>query len=101
MDSTTRDLLMAILNPVQQLAATLVIILIMMNIFAGVIFVFFRNDFNNGFTVNSLWDMLKTAISYGFRGEYGELQKLILLNSNSWSLYLRIKINIKIHSHKF
>lgn len=63
---------MAILNPVQQLAATLVVIFITINIFAGVIFSFYRQDFDAGFTISDLWQTLKTAISYGFRGEYGK-----------------------------
>ena len=71
LDSTTLDLLKAILNPVQQLAATLLIIVIIVNIFAAIIFVYFLEDFDGGFTVNTLWDTLKASIFYGFRGEYG------------------------------
>ena len=71
LDSITLDLLKAILNPVQQLAATLMIIIIIVNIFAGIIFVYFLEDFDGGFAVTNLWDTLKTSIFYGFRGEYG------------------------------
>eukprot|EP01036_Dinobryon_divergens_P025774 gene25774-34355_t len=71
LDSITLDLLKAILNPVQQLAATLLIIVIIVNIFAAIIFDYFLEDFDGGFAVNNLWDTLKASIFYGFRGEYG------------------------------
>lgn len=71
LDDTTGDLLTAILNPVKQLAATLVIIVIIINIFSGAIFLYFREDFDGGFFVTDLWQTLKTSVVYGFRGEYG------------------------------
>jgi hypothetical protein len=70
LDSTTQDLLWAVVYPARQLVATLVIILIMQNIFAGVMFMFFRQDVVT-VPVMNMWDALKLCISYGFRGEYG------------------------------
>ena len=69
-DSTTQDLLLAVRYPARQLIATLVIILIMQNIFAGIMFVLYRHDVIT-VPIRDMWDALKLCISYGFRGEYG------------------------------
>jgi hypothetical protein len=70
LDATTRDLLLAVQYPARQLVATLVIILIFLNIFSGLIFAFYRLDVV-GFNIFDMWETLKLCISYGFRGEYG------------------------------
>lgn len=70
LDSTTQDLLLAVQYPARQLVATLVIILIMQNIFAGLMFVLYRHDVVT-VPIRDMWDALKLCISYGFRGEYG------------------------------
>lgn len=70
LDDTTRDLLKAIHYPARQLLATLGIILITLNVFAGIMFYFHRQDVVT-VTVRNMWDALKLCISYGFRGEYG------------------------------
>mmetsp|Transcript_31677 Transcript_31677/g.43452 ORF Transcript_31677/g.43452 Transcript_31677/m.43452 type:complete len:3399 (+) Transcript_31677:56-10252(+) len=70
LDATTRDLLKAIHYPARQLFATLVIILIMLNIFSGVVFYFYRHD-TIVFNIFDMWESIKMCISYGFRGEYG------------------------------
>ncbi len=70
LDSTTQDLLLAVRYPARQLVATLVIILIMQNIFAGIMFVLYRHDVIT-VPIRDMWDALKLCISYGFRGEYG------------------------------
>lgn len=70
LDPTTQDLLLAVQYPARQLVATLVIILICQNIFAGIMFVMYRHDVIT-VPVKDMWDALKLCISYGFRGEYG------------------------------
>eukprot|EP01038_Epipyxis_sp_PR26KG_P012176 gene12176-16306_t len=70
LDPTTADLMLAILNPAKQLAATLVILVIMMNLFTGVIFALYRTDVI-GFDIYDMWEAFKLSLSYGFRGEYG------------------------------
>ncbi len=69
-DSTSQDLLKAIKHPAKQLIATLVIILITQNIFAGIMFIYFRHEVKT-VQIRDMWDALKLCISYGFRGEYG------------------------------
>ncbi|RYH20795.1 hypothetical protein EON65_22460 [archaeon] len=70
LDRTSQDLLLAIQYPARQLITTLIIIVIVLNIFAGVDFVLFRHDFVT-LKVQDMWDAFKICISYGFRGEYG------------------------------
>eukprot|EP01039_Chlorochromonas_danica_P008105 gene8101-8940_t len=70
LDPTTQDVLLAIRYPVKQLIATLIIIVIVLNIFSSVVFVLYR-DHVTTFRIVDLWDALKLCISYGFRGEYG------------------------------
>jgi hypothetical protein len=70
LDNTSQDLLNAIFVPARQLLATLVMILITLNIFAFVVFVLYRHDVVT-VPVHNIWEALKLSISYGFRGEYG------------------------------
>lgn len=70
LDTTTQDLLKAVQYPAKQLLATLGIILIMLNMFAGIMFFFYRQDVVT-VPVSHMWDALKLCLSYGFRGEYG------------------------------
>lgn len=70
LDNTSQDLLNAIFVPARQLLATLVMILITLNIFAFVVFVMYRHDVVT-VPVHNIWEALKLSISYGFRGEYG------------------------------
>jgi len=70
LDSTTRDVLRAVQYPARQLMATLIIILICINIFAGILFTEYRMDIIT-FDVTTLWDCFKMCFSYGLRGEYG------------------------------
>ncbi len=81
LDSTTKDVLYAIQAPFRQLVATLIIILIIINIFSGVIFVAFRPDIKY-LEVNNMWDTFKMAISYGIRGEYGVSHEMNLTLGN-------------------
>ena len=69
-DSTTRDVLFAVTDPVRQLLSTLALICIVAYIFAAIIFQAYWTDIIS-FTDNSLWDTLKVAVFYGVRGEYG------------------------------
>lgn len=69
-DSTIRDVLLAVQYPARQLFATLIIILIIVNIFAGVVFSVYRHDVI-GFNLYDMWEAFKLTISYGIRGEYG------------------------------
>jgi len=70
LDSTTRDVLVAVWAPARQLVATLIIILIVINIFSGLIFYIYRHDII-GFNVFDMWETFKVVLSYGIRGEYG------------------------------
>lgn len=70
LDSTTRDVLLAVRYPAKQLFATLIIICIFVNIFAAVYFYFFRQDIIF-FNVYDMWEAFKLTLSYGIRGEYG------------------------------
>jgi hypothetical protein len=70
LDNTSQDLLKAISHPVRQLVATLMMILITLNVFSFVVFVLYRHDVNT-VPIHNLWESLKLCISYGFRGEYG------------------------------
>lgn len=81
LDSTTQDVLYAIQAPFRQLVATLIIILIIINIFSGVIFVAFRPDIVY-LEVHNMWDTFKMAISYGIRGEYGVSHEMNLTLGN-------------------
>jgi len=69
-DSTIRDVLLAVQYPARQLGSTLVIILIIVNIFSGVVFSLYRHDVI-GFNLYDMWQAFKLTISYGIRGEYG------------------------------
>lgn len=72
MDSTSRDVLNAVIYPARQLATAIFIILIMVNIFAGVIFSQYRNDFDlDGLDGSTLWDTIKLSITYGVRANEG------------------------------
>eukprot|EP01031_Cornospumella_fuschlensis_P047446 gene47446-58123_t len=70
LDRTSQDLLLAIQYPARQLITTLILIVIVLNIFAGVDFVLYRHDFVT-LRIQDMWDAFKASISYGFRGEYG------------------------------
>ncbi len=70
LDPTSRDLLQAIWNPARQLMATLVIICIVLNVFAGAVFYWYRDDVIN-LDIFSMWESFKLGVSYGIRGEYG------------------------------
>ena len=68
LDSTSRDVLNAVIYPARQLATALFIILIMVNAFAGVIFSYYRYDFELGdLEASSLWESIKLSITYGVR----------------------------------
>ena len=69
-DSATKEIMLAVVNPRRQLLTTMAIILIAIHIFASVVFVFFRDEFLN-LVCNSMWKSLKLMISYGFRSEEG------------------------------
>ncbi len=81
LDSTTKDVLYAVQAPFRQLVATLIIILIIINIFSGIIFVAFRQDIKY-LQVRDMWDTFKMAISYGIRGEYGVSHEMNLTLGN-------------------
>jgi hypothetical protein len=69
-DSATKEIMLAVVNPMRQLLTTMAIILIVIHVFASVIFVFFRNEFLH-LTCNSMWKSFKLMVSYGFRSEEG------------------------------
>ena len=69
-DSTIRDVLLAVQYPARQLLSTLIIILIIVNIFTGIVFSLYRHDVI-GFNLYDMWEAFKLTISYGIRGEYG------------------------------
>jgi hypothetical protein len=71
LDSTSKDVLYAVIYPFRQLTTSLVIIFIMINVFSGVLFTFFRDELMNNeneyFNVYSMWEMIKIVTSYGLR----------------------------------
>lgn len=69
LDSSTRQVLKAVQYPFRQLVATMIIIIIALNIFAGAYFVLFHHD--SDFELDTMFDALKLGLSYGVRGEYG------------------------------
>ena len=69
LDATTRQVLKAVQYPIRQLVATFIIIVIVLNIFAGAYFMLFIDECE--FELDSLFDAWKLALSYGLRGEYG------------------------------
>jgi RyR and IP3R Homology associated len=54
LDSTSRDVLLAVQYPARQLFATLIIILIILNIFSGVVFVLYRQQVTD-FDIYDMW----------------------------------------------
>ena len=69
LDSTSQDLLLAIVYQARQLMATVVIIAIMLNIFAGIVFSYRKDVYY--FHITNLWEIFRLCVSYGFRGEHG------------------------------
>lgn len=71
LDSTSKDVLFAVIYPFRQLVTSLAIILIMVNVFSGILFSYFRHEFSNSdednFSATSMWEMFKIVISYGLR----------------------------------
>lgn len=68
MNSTSRDVLNAVVYPARQLSAAIVIILIVVNIFAIVIFSDYDNSYDlDGISNRSLWDSFRLVITYGVR----------------------------------
>ncbi len=70
LDNTSQDLLQAVLHPIRQLAATLFMIFITLNVFSFSVFTLFRHNVTT-LPIHNMWEALKLSISYGFRGEYG------------------------------
>jgi len=70
LDATTRQVLKAVQYPIRQLIATLIIILIVLNVFAGAYFMIYNNECET-FDLATMFESWKLAISYGLRGEYG------------------------------
>ena len=72
LDATTRQVLKAVQYPFRQLMATLIIIVISLNIFAGAYFVLFAEELEHGLgSLTTMFEAFKLSLSYGFRGEYG------------------------------
>jgi len=72
MDSTSRDIMYAVVYPARQLATAIFIILIMVNVFAGIVFTFYRDEFDlDNMEGDTLWKTYKLAITYGVRANEG------------------------------
>jgi hypothetical protein len=72
LDATTRQVLKAVQYPFRQLMATLIIIVISLNIFAGAYLVLYAEEFEHGLgPLTTMFNAFKISLSYGFRGEYG------------------------------
>ena len=71
-DSTSRDVMNAVIYPARQLATALIIIMIMVNIFSGAVFFFFRHDFDlDNVYGETLFDTFKLLITFGVRANEG------------------------------
>jgi hypothetical protein len=72
MDSTSRDIMNAVIYPARQLATTLIIIMIMVNCFSGAVFHLFRHDFDlDSVDGETLWDTFKLLVTFGVRANEG------------------------------
>ena len=72
MDSTSRDIMNAVIYPARQLATALIIIMIMVLIFSGAVFYFFRHDFDlEDVHGASLFDTIKLLVTFGVRANEG------------------------------
>jgi inositol 1,4,5-triphosphate receptor type 3 len=72
MDSTSRDIMNAVIYPARQLATALIIIMIMVNMFSGAVFYYFRHDFDfDDVDGKSLFDTFKLLITFGVRANEG------------------------------
>jgi hypothetical protein len=69
LDSTSRDIMYAVVYPARQLMTAMIIILIIVNVFAGFIFTFYGTDFDLSDRLQdlTLWDTMKLVITYGVR----------------------------------
>jgi hypothetical protein len=69
LDSTSRDVMYAVVYPARQLLTAIIIILIIVNVFAGFIFTFYGTDFDLSDRLKNLtlWDTMKLVITYGVR----------------------------------
>jgi hypothetical protein len=68
MNSTSRDVLNAVVYPARQLSAAIVIILIIVNIFSMAIFHSYEHSYDlEGIDNRSLWDSFRLVITYGVR----------------------------------
>jgi len=69
-DSTTRDVLNAVIYPIKQLTMTVILTLFVINIFQTLIFFFFHSDVSPDLLLDSCSDMfgcLKITLDYGMR----------------------------------
>jgi hypothetical protein len=67
MNSTCYDIVKAVLFPAKQLMATVFIIVVVLNVFGGVLFTFYRNDVSLEVEIHTLFDAIKYATTYGVR----------------------------------
>jgi hypothetical protein len=68
MNSTSRDVLKAVVYPAKQLSAAIVILLIIVNIFSMVLFHSYQHAYDlQGIDNDSLWDSFRLVITYGVR----------------------------------
>ena len=72
LDSTSRDVLYAVVIPARQLFSTFIIMVIVLYITAVVIFIFFRDEFLSFEDENdSMWTSVVLAFNYGIRATEG------------------------------
>jgi hypothetical protein len=69
-NSTSRDVLMALINPIRQLAATFVLMLFTIYVFSFLFFLHYRGDFSFG-ECDSLGSCFATSMTYGLRSGGG------------------------------
>ena len=67
MNSTCRDIVKAVFFPAKQLLATVFIIGVVLNVFGGVLYTFYRDDVSLDIEIKTLFDAIKYATTYGVR----------------------------------
>ncbi|GMI25463.1 hypothetical protein TrRE_jg11506 [Triparma retinervis] len=72
-DSTTRDVLNAVIYPIKQLSMTVVLMTFAINIFQTMIFFFFHDEFSNGDLMHcdTMADCFLVTLDYGLRSSGG------------------------------
>lgn len=69
-DSATKDVLFTVINPARQLGVTVIIVIILTQVFSCVTFLYYRDQYLY-LDCWSMWDSFKIGVTYGARAEEG------------------------------